>query len=663
MKQHEALLNMGNGPAGRIIGIDLGTTNSVMAIHEGGRTRIIPNREGGNLTPSVVSFSHHLCTSRKSRSPGAYLVGKKARAAFPRNPEGTLFSVKRKMGSSFCYDAGGSLHTPVEISALILKKLKDDAEKFLGEEVSSAVITVPAYFNENQRQATREAGALAGWKVERIINEPTAAALAYGLDRDEPHTILVWDLGGGTFDVSILELGEGIFRVRAVSGNAALGGDDWDVRVAEFLAEKFSRRTAIDLMGDPSLRPLLVSLAEKAKKDLSVHHETTVTLPMVPHRLTPVVPIGENRLLELSLTMGDFEAATKDLLEKLIPPTEQALADADLAPEDLHRILLVGGATRMPCVAELARCFFRQEPYQKINPDEIVAVGAALQGALLRGELDGVTLVDVTPLSLGIGTRGGLFTRLIRRNSVVPCSVSRLFTAAFTEQDSVEIHVLQGEREMARDNISLGHFTLSLPSPTPYGAPRIEVSFSLDASGLLEVRAQDLYSEELNSVRFDSRQKLSHQKLQEILEEAEIKSLQDSREREATTLKKICEDLIASLQTSLQECNDRQDKKLRRKIRQLIAQLREGISSRSLHEMRRRLREAKSAIETLQCEQPAAKLRAEGPSAPAASSPASGKEHAALTCGPSLPTACGWEGHNDKVATRCQDKEEEAIQC
>jgi molecular chaperone DnaK len=468
----------------KVIGIDLGTTNSCMAVMEGGESVVIPNAEGGRTTPSVVGFS----------KTGERLVGQVAKRQMISNSERTVASIKRRMGSNYKVNIEDKEYTPQEISAMILQKLKADAESYLGEKIEKAIITTPAYFTDAQRQATKDAGRIAGLEVLRIINEPTAAALAYGLDKEKDHTILVFDLGGGTFDVSILELGEGIFEVKATSGNNLLGGDDFDQRVVDWLVAEFKKDTGIDLRQDRMALQRLREAAEKAKIELSGVTTTNINLPFV------TADASGPKHLDINLTRAKFEDLTTDLVEKTMGPTRQALADAGLEPKDIDRIILVGGSTRTPAVQEAIRKILGKEPHKGINPDECVAVGAAIQAGVLAGEVKDILLLDVTPLSLGIETLGNVFTRLIERNTTIPTSKSQIFSTAADGQTTVEIHVLQGERPMASDNKTLGKFLLTGIPPAPRGVPQIEVKFDIDVNGIVNVSAKDLVTGKAQSI-------------------------------------------------------------------------------------------------------------------------------------------------------------------
>lgn len=473
-----------------IIGIDLGTTNTVVALLDKGRPVVIPNAEGKNLTPSVVAFT-----------ADGIVTGREALRQLVDNPDGTIASVKRYMGSGQSFNLRGSACTPVDISGMILRKVVGDAEAYLGERMEKAVITVPAYFNNGQREATMAAGRLAGLEVVRIINEPTAAALAYGLDKENIHTILVWDLGGGTFDVSILELGEGVFEVKAVNGDTRLGGDDWDRKIVNHLARMIKLETGIDPCGDKAALSLLKELAEGAKKTLSHEEFSSLRLP-----LDALVEGGGRGLLPVTLTREGFEILTAPLLRRVVGPTLQALSDARLSPGEIDRVILVGGATRMPAVRELAKQLFGVSKicHDGINPDEVVAIGAAIQGGIIGGEFRNVVLVDVTPLSLGVESQGGVFARIIDRNTPVPVTRSRIFTTAADNQGSVSIHVLQGEKESAGDNMTLGIFELTDIPPAPKGVPKIEVSFNITVDGVLQVSAADLHTENVRKIEIVS---------------------------------------------------------------------------------------------------------------------------------------------------------------
>ena len=517
----------------KTIGIDLGTTFSVAAYIENGKAKVIPSSEGGHLIPSVVAFTES----------GSQLAGRLAKVQAAANPARTIASIKRWMGSDKKIEIDGKTYTPQEISGLILRKVKKEVEAFLGQEVKKAVITVPAYFNDNQRQATMEAAVLTGLDVMRIINESTAASLAYGLHKEDAHLILVWDLGGGTFDVSILELGQGVFEVKAVNGDTHLGGDDWDRRITDYLAEEFKKIHKINLRENRIALQRLKEASEKAKKDLSQKPVTNIRIPF----------IAQDKELEASLTRAKFEELTKDLLEKMIGSTKQALKDAKLSPQDIDKVVLVGGSTRMPAVQKLARELFGKDPYMDIDPDEVVAIGAAIQAGILAGEVSDVTLVDITPLSLGIETTGGISTKIIERNNSIPVSRSQIFTTARDNQTQVDIHILQGERALARDNISLGKFTLDNIPSARRGEPQIEVAFQIDANGILQVSALDLHTENQKSIRLTSSKRLSQDQINRMLEEAKIYTEEDEKSKEYIQIGIKAEGMMASAQIIIEE--------------------------------------------------------------------------------------------------------------
>jgi len=519
----------------RVIGIDLGTTHSVAATIANGRPLLIPNAEGSYLTPSVVAFLRD----------GSRLVGQLAERQAATNSDHTIFSIKRRMGSDYKVNVNARLYTPEEISAFILQKIKRDAERFLGENVEQAVITVPAYFNDNQRRATRDAGVIAGLQVIRIINEPTAASLAYGLHREEIHRILVWDLGGGTFDVSILELGERFFEVKAVNGDTWLGGDDWDQRIVDYLADEFQSQYGIALRHDKVALQRLKEAAENAKIKLSQTLATTIRIPC----------LCSNRQLQLVLTREKLEAMTADLLERMVAPTRQALADANLRPEQIDRVVLVGGASRTPAVQRLVQQLLGVEPYKEIDPDLVVAIGAAIQAGILTGEVNDVVLLDVTPLSLGIETRGGIFAKIINRNTTIPVSANQIFTNAYEGQAEIDVHVLQGERAMASDNISLGRFQLAIP-PTKRQQARIEVTFKIDVDGITHVRAQDLHSGIEGSLSISSSSRLSANEVTRLVAEAQRYAAEDESRRQAVQTALRAENAICLAEQQLEEATD-----------------------------------------------------------------------------------------------------------
>jgi molecular chaperone DnaK len=525
----------------KVIGIDLGTTNSCVAVLEGGEPVVIPNAEGNRTTPSVVSFKN-----------GERIVGEAAKRQAITNPN-TVISIKRYMGTNHKEVMEGKEYTPQEISAIILQKLKADAEAYLGEKVDKAVITVPAYFNDSQRQATKDAGKIAGLDVLRIVNEPTAAALAYGMEKSEDQTILVYDLGGGTFDVSILELSEGFFEVKATSGDNKLGGDDFDQAIINYLIAEFKKENGIDLSNDKMALQRLKDAAEKAKKDVSGVLSTTISLPFITADAT-----GPKHL-EVTLTRAKFEELTVNLVERTMGPTRQALQDAGLQPSQIDRVLLVGGSTRIPAVQEAIKKFIGKEPHKGVNPDEVVALGAAVQAGVLTGDVKDVVLLDVTPLSLGIETLGGVFTKLIDRNTTIPTSKSQVFSTAADSQTSVEIHVLQGERSMASDNKTLGRFQLTDIPPAPRGIPQIEVSFDIDANGIVNVKAKDLGTGKEQKITITSSSGLSDQDIERMVKEAEANSEADQKRKEEVEVRNEADQLIFTTEKTLKEIGDKVD--------------------------------------------------------------------------------------------------------
>lgn len=567
----------------KVIGIDLGTTNSCVAVMEGGEAVVIANAEGNRTTPSVVGFAKN----------GERLVGDVAKRQAVTNPDNTVISIKRHMGTSYKVGIDGKQYTPPEISAMILQKLKSDAEAYLGETVTQAVITVPAYFNDSQRQATKDAGKIAGLDVLRIVNEPTAAALAYGLDKTGDHTILVYDLGGGTFDVSILELGDGVFEVKATSGNNHLGGDDFDERIMQHLADKFKKENGIDLRQDRMAMQRLKDAAEKAKKDLSGVMSTSISLPFITADST-----GPKHLEE-TLTRAKFDEITADLVEATMGPTRQALKDAGMSVNDIHKVILVGGSTRIPAVVDAIKKLTGKDPSKGVNPDEVVALGAAIQAGVLTGDVTGVVLLDVTPLSLGIETLGGVMTRLIERNTTIPTSKKQVFSTAADNQTSVEIHVLQGEREFARDNKTLGRFTLSDLPPAPRGIPQIEVAFDLDANGIVNVSAKDLGTGKSQRITITSSGGLSKDDVERMVKEAELNAETDRKQREETELRNQSDSLIYQTDKTIKDLGDKASAEEKDKAEAAKASLQEALKGTDMDAIQKAHDELNSAIQAL----------------------------------------------------------------
>ena len=547
----------------KVIGIDLGTTNSVVAYMEGGQPAIINNAEGSRLTPSVVAFTKE----------GERLIGQLAKRQAITNPERTIQSIKRHMGTDHKVTIDDKTFTPQEISAMILQKLKQDAENYLGEKITKAVITVPAYFSDSQRQATKDAGTIAGLEVLRIINEPTAAALAYGLDKEDDQTILVFDLGGGTFDVSILELGDGVFEVKATSGNNRLGGDDFDQRIVDYVADEFKKEHGIDLRKDRMALQRLREAAEKAKIELSSMASTNINLPFI------TADASGPKHLDMTLTRAKFEELTRDLVEATMGPTRRALSDAGLEPHEIDKVILLGGSTRIPAVQEAIKNLTGKEPHKGVNPDEVVAMGAAIQAGVLAGEVHDVVLLDVTPLSLGIETLGGVFTKLIERNTTIPTSKSQIFTTAADGQTAVDIHVLQGERPMAADNITLGRFQLTGIPPAPRGLPQIQVTFDIDANGIVNVSAKDLGTGKEQKITITSSTGLKEEEIERMIKDAERFAEEDKKKKEKIEAKNKADSLIYQTEKMLSDLKDKISKDDEDKIKREVENVKAALES------------------------------------------------------------------------------------
>lgn len=578
--------------AKKVIGIDLGTTNSVVAVMEGGEPVVIPNSEGNRTTPSIVGFTNS----------GEILVGATAKRQMITNPQKTVYSIKRFMGrrmkevpeeaSMVPYEVkdgvnqlavvkiGDKEYTPQEISAMILQKMKQTAEDYLGNKVVDAVITVPAYFNDSQRKATKEAGEVAGLNVLRIINEPTAAALAYGLDKKKNEKIAVYDLGGGTFDISILEIGDGVFEVKATNGDTHLGGDNFDQRIVDYIAEEFKKEQGIDLRKDPMALQRLREAAEKAKIELSSTLQTDVNLPFI------TADASGPKHLQLTLTRSKFEQLIEDLVQKTLGPCQMALKDAGLRESEIDEVILVGGSTRIPRIQQLVKEAFQKEPHKGINPDEVVAVGAAIQGGVLAGDVKDVLLLDVTPLSLGIETLGGITTKLIERNTTIPTRKGEVFTTAADNQPSVEVHVLQGEREFAKDNRTLGRFILDGIPPAPRGVPKIEVTFDIDANGILNVSAKDLASGKEQRIRIEASSGLSESEIEKMVREAKENAAEDRKRRELIDAKNAADGLVYQTEKNLKEHASKLADEEKNKIEGAVSRLKEALKTDNLNEIR-----------------------------------------------------------------------------
>ena len=567
----------------KIIGIDLGTTNSVVSVMEGGEPTVITNPEGSRITPSVVGFS----------KTGERLVGQLAKRQAVSNPDRTIASIKRHMGEkNYSVTIDDKSYTPPEISAMILQKLKADPEAYLGETVSQAVITVPAYFNDSQRQATKDAGQIAGLEVLRIINEPTAAALAYGIDKDESHTVLVFDLGGGTFDVSILDIDDGMFEVKATNGDTHLGGDDFDQAVMKWIVDEFKKENGIDLSADKMSAQRVIEAAEKAKIELSSMLSTNINLPFI------TADASGPKHLDLTLTRAKFEELTADLVERTMIPTRKAMADAGLSSSDIDKVLLVGGSSRIPAVQEAIKKYLNKEPHRGINPDECVSVGAAIQGGVLSGDYDekGVVLVDVTPLSLGIETLGGVCTKIIERNTAIPTSKSQVFSTAADNQPAVDIHVLQGEREMAAGNKTLGRFSLTDIPPAPRGIPKIEVTFDIDSNGIVHVSAKDLGTGKQQNITIQSDSGMSKEDIDRMVKEAEAHAAEDKAQKEAIEIKNNADSMVYQAEKTVKDLGDKADPAQVEKVNAAIKKVKDALNGGNNEEIKKATEELQQPL-------------------------------------------------------------------
>ena len=616
----------------KVLGIDLGTTNSAMAIMEGGEPTIIPNSEGDRTTPSVVAF----------KEDGERLVGEMAKRQAVKNPERTISSIKRKMGTDHKVNIDDNEYTPEQISAMILQKLKRDAEDYLGDEINRAVITVPAYFNEPQREATKNAGEIAGFEVERVFNEPTASSMAYKMEEKESvETILVYDLGGGTFDVSILEVGDGVYEVLATSGNTDLGGDDWTQRIVDHCIERFKEDTGIDVTDNREALQRIFEASEKAKKELSSRQKTEINLPYL------MADEDGPKHLELEINRAEFQNMTEDLVEKTKEPVNIAMEDTGLQPHEIDEVILVGGSTRLPAIKEFVSDFFNKDPNMKINPDECVAIGAAIQAGVISGDVeDDIVLLDVTPLSLGVETLGGVTTTLIDRNTTIPTEESKVFTTAADNQTNVDIHVVQGERAMAQDNHSLGRFSLTGIPPAPKGVPKIEVTFQMDENGILNVSAEDQGSGKEESITVEATSQLSEEEIERMKEEAEKHAEEDKKKKERIRTKNEAQQLVYSTERTLEEMGDQIDESIKDEVQEKIDELQDAIDDDDYERIKKKKEELEETVQQIGQQMYQAQQGAGQGAGPQGAAGAAGVGNAGT--GAAASRASGEEGDSDE---------------
>ncbi len=631
----------------KVLGIDLGTTNSAMAIMEGGEPTIIPNKEGERTAPSVVAI----------KEDGERLVGETAKRQAVKNPDRTIESIKRKMGTDHTVNIDGKEYTPEEISSMILQKLKRDAEEYVGEELDRAVITVPAYFNEPQREATKNAGEIAGFEVERVFNEPTASSMAYKMDeKQNVETILVYDLGGGTFDVSILEVGDGVYDVLATSGNTDLGGDDWTQELVDHCVEEFKKETGIDISDEREALQRIYEASEKAKKELSSRQKTEINLPYL------TADEDGAKHLELEVTRAEFQNMTNDLVEKTKEPVNIALEDTGLQPHEIDEVILVGGSTRLPAVQDFVKDFFGQDPNMKINPDECVAIGAAIQAGVISGDVeDDIVLLDVTPLSLGVETLGGVTTTLIDRNTTIPTEEGKVFTTAADNQTNVEIHVVQGERAMAKDNHSLGRFNLTGIPPAPKGVPQIEVTFQIDENGILNVSAEDRGTGKEESITVEATSQLSEEEIEQMKEEAKKHEEEDKKKKERIRTKNEAQQLVYSTERTLEEMEEQIDESIKDKVQEKIDELQDALDEDDYQLIKKKKEELSETVQEIGQQMYQAQQHAAGQGAGPGAGGASGAAGAGGAGAGPAGTTAGPTGSEANTSESKEDEDEEVV--